>query len=122
MLAPFKNDAALTALIGQRVYDQPPANVDFPYISFGPVQPVNEEDACHDVQDVFVQLNIWSRKTGSVEAKRIADAVCVVLATDLEPVGFEVFTQRIESVRHTREGDGKTSRAIVNLRLSVGAT
>lgn len=118
-------DAGVSAIIGRRVYDRVPQDSPFPYVSFGPMQPVNDWDQCHEPVEVFVQLDGWDRAegdndpVGSVRAKQLADAICQAMDEDLEPEGFDVITQEVENIRHLTDPDGLTSHAVINLRLVV---
>lgn len=115
------------AIIGNpaRVFDRVPTKDDgtvsaaFPYASFGPMQVVNDGDACGDQAEVYVQIDLWSRAVGYVEVKRLGAAVCAALRADLSVEGFRVVVQHIEDIDYRREPDGLTSRGIIKLRVSL---
>lgn len=73
----------VTALIGQRSYDQPPVNdngevapATFPYTSMGPSNIFTDVDTdCVDGMECMVQIDAWSIAPGYPEVRRIADAV-----------------------------------------------
>jgi hypothetical protein len=71
----LRADAAVVALIGDRVFKKVPANSAFPYISFGPHDIVEDGADCIESGEHTLQLDVWSRSDSQVEAKLIVDAV-----------------------------------------------
>ncbi|MBR9764809.1 MAG: DUF3168 domain-containing protein [Rhodobacteraceae bacterium] len=53
------SNASLQALVGGRVYDGPPRDPAFPYLSFGPGYGVDEGGDDLDAEDVTIQVDIW---------------------------------------------------------------
>lgn len=125
IVAAVKADAGLGALIADRIYDKVPANTagqvsaTFPYVSFGPMQSVPSDDECHDGVEVFVQIDAWSRKVGTVEVREVVAGLTRLLDTALTVASFEVVTFEVQSARTGREADGLTSRGIVQLRYEL---
>ncbi len=125
IVAAVKADPGLGELIGDRIYDSVPKNTagqvsaTFPYVSFGPMQSVPSDDECHDGVEVFVQIDAWSRKVGTVEVRQVVAGLTRLLDTALTVSGFEIVTFDVQSARTGREPDGLTSRGIVQLRYEL---
>ncbi|MDI3335868.1 DUF3168 domain-containing protein [Defluviimonas aestuarii] len=72
----LKADAAVAAIVGQKVYDKPAATVSAPYLSIGPSDYVPEDADCIDGRTETVQIDCWSEaQDGKREVKALADAV-----------------------------------------------
>lgn len=76
--------AAVTALVGQRIYDRPPeingaVNVPFPYITLGPDTSLPDDFDCIESEELTVQFDVWTSGTGeafgSVQCRKICGAV-----------------------------------------------
>lgn len=73
-------EPAVTALVGQRVFDAPKNKVQYPYISFGPSDYVPDDYDCINGRIETQQIDVWSTALdGKAEAKRIVDAVKAAL-------------------------------------------
>lgn len=120
IVARLKADAAVTALIGARVYDSVPANATFPYVSIGPVDSVEADAECITGLEVAQQIDCWSRANGFPEVKKIVDAVRAALHRYDLPLGTNalVFFEH-RSSRITRDPDGITSHGIVGFEAAV---
>lgn len=122
----LKGYTALTALIGDRVYDSIPRNAngevtaDFPYVSFGPDQVVPDGWDCGESSEIFLQIDAWSRAVGFPEVKHIANAIRLALhnyefaLTDNALVSFGFDGRRV-----MRDPDGKTSHAVIMFKAVV---
>ncbi|RJG46502.1 DUF3168 domain-containing protein [Mesorhizobium sp. DCY119] len=78
----LRSFAAVTALVGQKSYDQPPldqnGNVQattYPYISIGPSNFQSEDADCIDGGEVMIQIDAWSIEPGHPQVRNIADAI-----------------------------------------------
>ena len=125
IVAAVKDDADLSGLIGGRIYDRVPVNVDgvpqgpFPYLSFGSADTTDEDTSCVGPSDCYIDINGWSREVGYPEVKRIGARAVALLNAKLAVEGFEVVTHRVERLSYQREQDGLTSRAILRLRYGL---
>jgi len=123
----LKNDAALTALIGGRVYDHVPRDpttkrvtADFPYVSLGAEQEVPETYECIDGAEIIQQIDVWSRDPGFREVKRIAKAVKEALVnTPLSLSDNALVYLAYDGRRVFRDPDGLTSHAALTFRIGV---
>src|SRR5690606_34227972 len=59
------------AVAGGRVYDSVPSNAEFPYVTIGGEQTVDDGNSCEDGWEVFTDVHVWSRKPGFPECKEI---------------------------------------------------
>lgn len=122
ILARLKADAALTALIGGRVYDTVPPDAVFPYVTFGPVDDISDDADCIFGSQINVQIDAWSRAVGYPEVKRIAGAIRDALhETDAAmplPVNALALFQHIQT-RTFRDADGLTNHSVLDFQASV---
>lgn len=112
---------ALTAAVPYPVYDRVPTSAEFPYISFGP-DDFGEDDAdCIEAEEGTVQIDVWSREVGKVEAKRITGQIKRALHGLELPIEdpFAVAICLVRSVRHVNDPDGLTTHGIVQVYLIV---
>lgn len=124
-------DADLMALVGG-VYDRVQRSADGSaapsvwgtqngYISFGPEFVVYEDAECLELQEINLQIDVWSRQVGRVHCKRIvAEARRVLLALDELTENALVLSEIILS-RITPDPDGLTMRGLIQLRYEVEA-
>ena len=82
LITRLKGYTALSALVGQKIYDQPPADQNgtvpaatYPYVSMGPSNFVSEDADCISGGDFMIQIDAWSLGPGFVEVRKVADAV-----------------------------------------------
>ena len=116
----LKADPVLQTLIGQRVYDQPPDNPQFPYVTYGPTDSIEDDADCIQTQDIFVQLDAWSRAVGYPEVKKIADAVRDALNDRDLPIQVNALVVlQHRQTRTLRDPDGLTSHAAISLEAFI---
>lgn len=119
MVPLLKADATLTALVGTRVYDQPPATPTFPYVTIGDAQFLRDDATCVRGGQIYLTLHAWSRAVGFPEVRRISDAV--VEAVHMAPLTLP--TNRFISIMHRqtrtfRDPDGLTSHAVIEFIMN----
>jgi hypothetical protein len=125
--------AALTAIVGTKIYDRVPerqaggvlvADVTSPYISMGPTTAISEDADCIDGLEVTFQIDAWSWGSGlaygSVQASQIAGEV----RKALHDVDLELSVNALVSIRHEmtrilRESDGITNHAVIQFTAVV---
>lgn len=109
--------------VGNRVFDRVPADVAFPYIELGEFQTVDDGAQCHDGQEVFITLHVWSRTVGQVEAKTIAGAVRGALHEVELSLGSDWQFLEIahQDTRYLKDPDGLTSHAVLSFRALTAA-
>ena len=115
-------DAAVGALVGDRIFDNGPAGATFPYVSFGPTQEIEDDEECIDCEEHIVQIDIWDRSQGRlVNAKRINAAIKAALH-DAElslPDPYALAFIRVRETRAFLDQDGITAHGIVSVAAMV---
>jgi hypothetical protein len=117
-------DAGVKALLGDpaRLYDEPAADVAFPYVTFGRVESRQLDTAAMEAQEHFVTLHFWSRYGGRAEALDVIATLRAVLhnaalaVTDRRLV--LLFAQFSDVFR---AGDGRTTHGVLRLRAVTEA-
>ena len=111
-------DAPLTALLGgPRVYDEPPPNPAFPYVTLGEARIADFSTGTERGEEHQLTLHAWSRQGGHKEAHLVAGAL--LQALDDAPLTLDDhrlvnFRFALADVR--READGRTYHALVRFR------
>ena len=101
-----------------RAYDRVPTAPTFPYLSFGDAQILDDGNTCDDdMFEVFVDVHVWSRTVGQVEAKRIADAVRTAVKDGFPVPGWVMSSVTVQGLRHFMDPDGLTAHGVVTLRF-----
>jgi len=122
----LKADVALTALIAKRVYDHVPrgsngaVTADFPFVGIADDDVLQDDATCQTGYEITMNLDVWSRKPGFVEAKQIVHAV----VKSLHNWGAELATNRLITLQHRqtrmfRDPDGLTSHGVVEFVARV---
>ena len=74
--AALASDAALTGLLGGvRVYDHAPANVPFPYVTFGRTSVYDWGTGTESGTEQLVSLHVWSKGRGKKETHELVEAI-----------------------------------------------
>lgn len=116
-------DAIFDALVaagvsGGRVYDDIPKKPAFPYVQIGVSQAVQNDVQCREGGDEFIDLHVWSRQRGQMEAKQVMDAVHTALHDQpLTVTGRDVTLVRIDRTRMLMDPDGITRHGVVTVRI-----
>lgn len=117
IVARLRADPAVSAIVGNRVYDNVPSKNEpaDPYISFGPSQVLEDDAECITGIEETVQLNCWSSRQGSrVEAKDLTWAVQRSLHNyDGQLTQHALVFMRIEQWRLLDDPDGIRKQGVV---------
>ena len=120
------NYSDLTALISTRVYDEPPADVVFPYLRFVEVQP-----RIFDVDDktgarVDLTMRAHSRSaSGRVEATQVVEAVRTALhrqEASVTTTGFNLIELIFDDYFAERDADGRGYTAYISFNVMMETT
>ena len=118
-------DAGVSALIGTRLYDEPPQNVTFPYARFGGIEPLAFDTDSMEGALVSFTIEAHSRSaSGRVEAAQIAEAVKAALhrqEASVTVAGHTLVELIFETFSVTRDGEGRGYTAIVSLQAMLEA-
>lgn len=110
---------------GNKVYDGiPTPGNQYPRITLGPGQTIGRFADCVDGSEVFLQIDVWSQKTGYPEVKTIASQVREILHNGDETLtldGHVLELMEFQDTIYSREPDGKTSRARMTIRALTQA-
>jgi len=111
VFAALSGDAALTALIGARIFDGVPETAALPYLVLGEA---SETAAADNAISHTLALHIWSRAGGTREVKQIAAAARSCLdGAALSLADHALIDLRFASADYSRQSDGKTFRAVL---------
>lgn len=111
------NDASVAAIVGARIYDDPPPDVVFPYITLGRVESRPVDASASAAIEHGVTLHVWSRYGGRAEA---LDAIAALRgALHNAPLAVEGHRLVFAFAQFTdvfRSGDGRTTHGVLRLR------
>lgn len=120
-------DALVAAAVaGGRIYDNPPKQPTFPYVTIGDEQLVSDGDdagGCDTGDEVSVDVHVWSRPgTGSkAQAKTLAAAAVAALRT-VSVSGHAVTLAEPDTVRTFRDPDGVTEHSVITFTYHISRT
>jgi hypothetical protein len=112
-------DGGVKALLGDpaRVYDEPPPEVVFPYVTLGRVESRPIDTASAPAIEHVVTLHVWSRYGGRAETLDIIGALRAALHdTSISVTGRRVVFVFAWFADVFRSGDGQTTHGILRLR------
>jgi hypothetical protein len=111
-------DTGLTAALGgHRIYDEPPRNAAFPYVTLGEARLSDASADDGPTQEHLLTLHAWSRQGGHKEAHVITGALLTALDdAPLVPDGHRLVNLRFSIADIRREADGRTYHALVRFR------
>lgn len=110
-------DASVAALVSQRIYDEPPPDAVFPYVTLGRVETRSAEASASAALEHAVTLHVWSRYGGRAEALSIIAALRAALhnaALTLD--GFKLVLLLAQFADVFRSGDGRTTHGVLRLK------
>ncbi|UGX98234.1 DUF3168 domain-containing protein [Bradyrhizobium barranii subsp. barranii] len=110
-------------IVGKRVYDQVQSAPTYPYVSLGDGQVLPDKAECIDGVEVSLQIDVWSRGVGYVEAKQIGAAI--IAALDDQPLtvdGFNVTVFELADAQYLRDPDGLTRHGAITFRALLEAS
>lgn len=117
-------DATLLTLLGDppRVYDQPPRDAVFPFLTFGRAETRPLDADAPGALAHVLHLHVWSRYGGRKEVKDIIAALRASLAdASLAVAGHALVSLRVTFTDVLRAPDGRTSQGILRLRAVTQA-
>ena len=105
------------------VYDRVPADpfgTKTSYVSFGPEDSHEDDSECITGVSTTIQIDVWSRKPGSVECKMLTNLVRKALHR--KPLSLSenaLVDVWVKMVRIMRDPDGVTSHGVVQVTFTV---
>lgn len=114
-------DAAVTSLVGNRIWDHPPSNPEFPYITLGATDFTLTDADCIDMREETIQVDVWSRDDGRKwPCKQIVDAVVKALRhPEGELAEGALVDGRIDIARILNDPDGLTTHGVVQFTVII---
>ena len=116
----LSDDADVKQIVDGRVFDSVSSEAEYPYISLGPMTSDTTLADCLELDNISIQIDVWSRDVSSEEMRELANAVRRALTKSdltLEKNGLVLFNH--ENTRELRDHDGLTSHAAVNFDVIV---
>lgn len=113
------NDASVKALLGDpaRVYDGPPPDPVFPYVTLGRVESRSADASTVSGVEHVLTLHVWSRYGGRAEALDVIGALRGALHdAPLNISGRTLVFLFLSFADVFRSGDGITTHGILRLR------
>ena len=120
------NYADLTSLISTRVYDEPPANVVFPYLRFVEIQPriFDTDDKTGARVDLTMRAHSRSA-SGRVEATQVVEVVRAALhrqEVNVTATGFNLIELIFDDYFAERDADGRGYTAYISFNVMMETT
>lgn len=114
-------DAAVGALVGDRIYDGSPSDRTFPCITFGPSDSVPDDMECINARTESIQLDVWSRDQGRLRpCREIMDAVRDALhLANLSMAVNTLVLIRVDGMRLFMDADGVTAHGVITVEADV---
>ncbi len=110
------------ALVGVKVYDRPPADTPYRYITIGEADVHNDEVTCKRAWRVYIQIDAWSDTPGYPEVNDWAYSIEEALHHfPLQLPSFRLIDISHTNTPNTRAPDGLTSHAICEFLARVEA-
>lgn len=110
-------DADVAAAVGARIYDDPPPDVVFPYVTLGRIETRAADASSADGLEHAVTLHVWSRHGGRAEALSVVAAMRAVLHNaPLTIEGRRLVLLLAVFSDVFRSGDGRTTHGVLRLR------
>src|SRR5262245_29878392 len=123
IVSKLKNDAGVQAVVGQRIYDEVPANPTFPYISIGDNQVLPDDADCIDGTEIFWQLDGWARDPHFPTCKQISKAVIAAMHNlPLTITGYANVVCEMSTTNYLHDPDGITRHVAINFRFLIQAS
>lgn len=115
--AAASEDAGVQAIVADRVYDDPPPGVTFPYITIGRIESKPLDASAREALEHGLTLHVWSRYGGRAEALEVIAA----LRGCLHNAGLNVADRRLvllfaQFADVFRSGDGITTHGVLRLK------
>ena len=113
----LSTDSNLTTTLGASVFDDIPENTPYPYVQLGEDTAIDYSTKDQTGSEVTVNVDVWSRYRGSLQAKNIMDRVHTLLHdSSLSVTGSNFINMRFEFSDIIRDPDGITRHGVMRFR------
>ncbi len=115
--AKLSTDNNLTSTLGASVFDDIPEETPYPYVQLGEDTAIDYSTKDQTGSEVTVNIDVWSRYRGSLQAKNIMDRVHTLLHdSSLSVTGSNFINMRFEFSDIIRDPDGITRHGVMRFR------
>lgn len=115
-------DSSTTALVSDRIYDEAPTPVSYPFIRFGGIVPRAADTDGSIGAEVTLFIEAFSQTTGRVEATRIVEAVRTALhrqETNVSLSGFHLIDLRCENYMVEKNTDDRGHKGSILFNANI---
>ena len=114
-------DAGVHAIVGDRIYENPPEGATFPYVSFGPSDVIEDDAECITGRVETIQIDCWARQDAQISpVKALNDAVKTALHLFAgEMTTHALVEMRVGAMRAFMDPDGLTAHGVVTVQAMV---
>lgn len=114
-------DAAVHAIVADRIYDGRPKSGSYPCITFGPSDYVPDNLECLTSREETVQIDCWSDDQSRLNpCKKLADAVKASLHDFEGQLATHFLVEmKVEAVRVFLDQDGIKAHGVVTVTASI---
>ena len=113
----LSTDNNLTSTLGASVFDDIPEETPYPYVQLGEDTAIDYSTKDQTGSEVTVNIDVWSRYRGSLQAKNIMDRVHTLLHdSSLSVTGSNFINMRFEFSDIIRDPDGITRHGVLRFR------
>lgn len=110
-------DAGVGALVGDRIYDDPPRHPTYPFVSFGEARVSDWSTGTEAGAEHRLALNVWSRHRGKAECWSILEAIQAAIDdAALSPDGHDLINLQFETAEVRRDRDRITWNGTARFR------
>lgn len=123
IVAKLKGAAALTAIVGQRIYDDVPQGTAYPYIVVDDMTSVPFDTQGGVGAQVGVNIYCWSQYRGRKEVRQMMDAIYAALNRQALTISGHAHIDTLFMTSSTfRQGDGRTYSGMTSFRVTTEPT
>ena len=121
----LSDDVAVQAVLGvpARLYDNPPEDPVFPYLTYGPMRSSDAGGDEADIQTHTLTLHLWSRYGGRSEVINAISAVTSALGqSEAMDVAIHIVRTQVLYTDIFRDPDGQTLHGLIRFLLTTDQT
>jgi hypothetical protein len=111
-------DTGVHAIVADRIADNRPSNMEFPCVTFGPSDVVEDDAECITGRVETIQLDCWARDNARINVvKPLVDAVKDALHLyHVNPPNSALVELRVTAWRTFMDPDGLTAHGVVTVQ------
>jgi hypothetical protein len=119
----LSGDSTLTSTLGAGVYDIPPDQAPFPYVTIGDYTEAPNDTMGKTGRDVTVTVHTWTQGPSKQQAQKIQNQIDTLLDRWSVSVSGWGATQMLQEFFETfRDEDGVTQHGVARYRCHIYAT